>query len=140
MKPAPPVTNVRMGPSVVGGRWQLTGRILPMQAKIDALGRLVVPKPLRDALGLTAGSTVDISRYGAGLQVIPTSRTARLVEEDGELVVSGGTPKVRQPQFAPSMLSLPADRRSIGPTTANHPPAGSSRGTCRPANAKSTAR
>jgi AbrB family looped-hinge helix DNA binding protein len=62
-----------------------------MQAKIDALGRLVVPKPLRDALGLTAGSTVDISRYGAGLQVIPTSRTARLVEEEGELVVSGST-------------------------------------------------
>jgi AbrB family looped-hinge helix DNA binding protein len=58
---------------------------------MDAVGRIVVPKPLRDALGLTAGSTVDISRYGAGLQLIPTSRTARLVDEAGVLVATGGT-------------------------------------------------
>ena len=53
-----------------------------MKASIDAVGRIVVPKALRDALGLTAGSTVDISRYGAGLQLIPTGRTARLVEDE----------------------------------------------------------
>ena len=60
-----------------------------MKATVDAVGRIVVPKPLRDALGLTAGSTVDISRYGAGLQLTPTGRTARLVEEAGALVVTG---------------------------------------------------
>lgn len=58
---------------------------------MDAVGRVVVPKALRDALGLTAGSTVDISRYGAGLQLIPTGRTARLVEEAGVLVAEGDT-------------------------------------------------
>ena len=58
---------------------------------MDAVGRIVVPKALRDALGLTAGSTVDISRYGAGLQLIPTGRTARLVAEAGVLVASGDT-------------------------------------------------
>ncbi|MEO8889582.1 MAG: AbrB/MazE/SpoVT family DNA-binding domain-containing protein [Jatrophihabitantaceae bacterium] len=63
-----------------------------MEAKIDAVGRVVVPKPLRDALGLRVGSTVDISRYGAGLQLIPTSRTARLVDESGVLVATGDTP------------------------------------------------
>ena len=62
-----------------------------MEAKIDAVGRIVVPKPLRDELGLTPGSTVDISRYGAGLQLLPTSRTARLVDEAGVLVASGET-------------------------------------------------
>lgn len=62
-----------------------------MQATIDSVGRIVVPKPLRDALGLTAGSTVDISRYGAGLQLVPTGRTARLVEESGVLVATGNT-------------------------------------------------
>lgn len=63
-----------------------------METSIDAVGRIVVPKPLRDALGLTPGSTVDISRYGAGLQLIPTGRTAPLVEEGGVLVVTGETP------------------------------------------------
>lgn len=50
-----------------------------------------MPKPLRDALGLRAGSTVDVSRYGAGLQLVPTGRTARLVDESGTLVVTGNT-------------------------------------------------
>jgi len=62
-----------------------------MKTSIDSVGRIVVPKALRDALGLTAGSTVDISRYGAGLQLIPTGRTARLVEESGVLVATGET-------------------------------------------------
>jgi len=62
-----------------------------MEVTIDSVGRIVVPKPLRDALGLTAGSTVDVSRYGAGLQLIPSGRTARLVDEDGVLVATGDT-------------------------------------------------
>jgi len=62
-----------------------------MKTTIDSVGRIVVPKPLRDALGLRAGSTVSISRYGAGLALIPTGRTARLVEEAGALVATGDT-------------------------------------------------
>lgn len=60
-----------------------------MQTTIDSVGRIVVPKPLRDALGLTPGSTVDISRYGAGLQLVPAGRTARLIDESGVLVAAG---------------------------------------------------
>lgn len=58
---------------------------------MDSVGRIVVPKPLRDALGLAAGSTVEISRYGSGLQLISTGRTARLVDESGVLVATGET-------------------------------------------------
>lgn len=65
--------------------------MLPVKTSIDSVGRIVVPKALRDALGLTPGSTVDISRYGAGLQLIPTGRTARLIEESGVLVATGDT-------------------------------------------------
>jgi len=62
-----------------------------MQTTIDSAGRIVVPKPLRDALGLSPGSTVEISRYGAGLQLLPMGRTARLEDESGTLVASGDT-------------------------------------------------
>jgi AbrB family looped-hinge helix DNA binding protein len=62
-----------------------------MEATIDQAGRVLLPKPLRDALGLLPGTKVDVSRYGAGLQLIPAGRTARIVEEDGALVATGET-------------------------------------------------
>lgn len=64
-----------------------------MEAVIDTMGRIVVPKPLRDALGLTPGTKVDISAYGAGLQIVADGRTARLQRTpDGRLVGTGTTP------------------------------------------------
>ncbi|WP_131786847.1 AbrB/MazE/SpoVT family DNA-binding domain-containing protein [Protofrankia symbiont of Coriaria ruscifolia] len=63
-----------------------------MEAVVDQAGRIVLPKFLREALGLLPGTKVDISPYGAGVQIVPTGRTARLVEEDGVLVSAGATP------------------------------------------------
>lgn len=64
----------------------------PMEAVIDSGGRVVLPKQLRDALGLTPGSTVDISAYGAGLQIVPGGRTARLERDaDGRLIAKADT-------------------------------------------------
>ena len=63
-----------------------------MEAVIDQAGRIVLPKPIRDALGLLPGTRVDISSYGAGVQIVPAGRTARLIEEDGALVAAGDTP------------------------------------------------
>ena len=62
-----------------------------METTIDGAGRVVVPKPLRDALGLAAGARVDITVYGSGLQLVPAGRTAALVEEDGRLVADPDT-------------------------------------------------
>jgi AbrB family looped-hinge helix DNA binding protein len=62
-----------------------------VRTTIDAAGRIVVPKALREALALTPGTTLDISRYGSGLQVVPSGRTARLVEENGVPVATGET-------------------------------------------------
>ena len=64
----------------------------PMEAVIDQAGRVVLPKPIRDALGLLPGTKVDITPYGAGAQLVPAGRTARLVEENGVLVAAGETP------------------------------------------------
>jgi AbrB family looped-hinge helix DNA binding protein len=63
-----------------------------MEAVIDQAGRVVLPKAIRDALGLLPGTRVDISAYGAGAQLVPAGRTASLVEEDGVLVAIGATP------------------------------------------------
>ena len=62
-----------------------------MKLIMDKAGRLVVPKPLREALGLGDGGEVDVSLYGQGLQVIPGGRTARLATEDGQLVAESDT-------------------------------------------------
>lgn len=62
-----------------------------METTVDSVGRVVIPKVLRDALGITAGSTVDLSLYGTGIQLIAAGRTARLVEVDGRLVATSDT-------------------------------------------------
>ena len=62
-----------------------------MKSTVDSVGRVVLPKALRDALGIEPGSTVDISRYGDGLQVTRSGRTATLVTENGVLVASSET-------------------------------------------------
>ena len=71
-----------------------------METTVDSVGRIVVPKRLRDALGLKPGTVVDVSRYGAGLQVVPAGRTARIVEENGVLVATGETTIDDQDVFA----------------------------------------
>lgn len=82
---------IRSGSTGSRPGWVLTGILFPVEAKVDSVGRILVPKVLRDALGLRAGATVDISRYGSGLQLIPTGRTARLADESGVLVATGDT-------------------------------------------------
>jgi AbrB family looped-hinge helix DNA binding protein len=62
-----------------------------VEATIDAVGRVLVPKALRTALGLAPGTKVDISAYGNGVQITPGGRAATLVEEDGWLVIDTGS-------------------------------------------------
>lgn len=56
-----------------------------MKATIDSAGRLVIPKVLRDRLGLRQG-TVEVEADGADLRVSPIAGEA-LEEHDGFLVV-----------------------------------------------------
>ena len=84
------VTN-RLTASTLGLDWELTGSLFPMEVVVDQVGRIVIPKSLRDRLGLSAGNTVDISLYGDGLHVSPAGRTARLERRDGKLVAVSDT-------------------------------------------------
>jgi len=58
---------------------------------MDSVGRVLVPKALRANLGLDAGAKLDITAYGAGLQLTPAGRSAQVVREDGRLVIDGDT-------------------------------------------------
>lgn len=72
-----------------------------MEVTIDAMGRVLLPKQLRDALGLAPGTSVDISPYGSGVQITPGGRTARLErEESGRLVAVGDTQVTDEAMFA----------------------------------------
>ncbi|MGI8524101.1 MAG: AbrB/MazE/SpoVT family DNA-binding domain-containing protein [Nocardioides sp.] len=60
-----------------------------MEATVDSAGRVLIPKALREALGIKPGGLIDLSVYGDGLHLVPGGRTASLVEDDGVLVVDG---------------------------------------------------
>jgi AbrB family looped-hinge helix DNA binding protein len=56
-----------------------------MRTTIDKAGRLVIPKDLRERIGLGPG-VVDIHVEGASLRIEPVA-SDRLVERDGRLTV-----------------------------------------------------
>jgi AbrB family looped-hinge helix DNA binding protein len=60
-----------------------------MKTTIDAAGRLVVPKPLRDRFHLAAGSELEIEPTSDGVIIRPAGRGPALVARQGVLVHHG---------------------------------------------------
>jgi AbrB family looped-hinge helix DNA binding protein len=61
-----------------------------MRTAIDGAGRVVVPKALRDALGLTAGQVLEIAERDDRLEIVPAPTPMRLADEgDGVAAVAG---------------------------------------------------
>lgn len=62
-----------------------------MRTTIDMAGRVVIPKSLRDELGIRPGE-VEVVRDGAGVRIEPVT-SGGLVEEEGRTVIpASGTP------------------------------------------------
>jgi AbrB family looped-hinge helix DNA binding protein len=57
-----------------------------MRTTIDGAGRIVVPKALRDALGLAAGQALEIAARDGRLEIEVAPTPMRLEERDGGLV------------------------------------------------------
>lgn len=57
-----------------------------MKVTIDSAGRLVVPKPLRDALGLRGGEELEISVREGRLELDAPATPMRLVRRRGAVV------------------------------------------------------
>lgn len=57
------------------------------ETTMDASGRLVVPKALREAAGLLAGAPLSITVTAAGIEISPAPRAVRTVRR-GRLTVA----------------------------------------------------
>jgi AbrB family looped-hinge helix DNA binding protein len=51
-----------------------------MRTTIDRLGRVVVPKPLRDRLGLRGGEALEVEERDGVLELRPAATEVRVVE------------------------------------------------------------
>lgn len=63
-----------------------------MRTTMDKAGRLVVPRQLRDRIGLAGGGEVELELDGASIRLAPVGGSG-LREEDGLLLIpASGTP------------------------------------------------
>jgi AbrB family looped-hinge helix DNA binding protein len=66
-----------------------------MKTTIDSAGRLVVPKALREELGLKAGTQVEIRARDGKLEIEPAATPMRLVQRGKGLVATTDEPLPR---------------------------------------------
>lgn len=60
-----------------------------MNVTVDRLGRLVIPKALRVALGITPDTQLELIPDGSGLRIEPVQRRVRPIETQDGLPVLG---------------------------------------------------
>jgi len=60
-----------------------------MKTTLDRFGRLVVPKDIRDRLGLHPGAEIEIDEQGDAVMLKLAGREAPVKVEDGVLVFTG---------------------------------------------------
>ena len=64
-----------------------------MTLKIDPAGRIVLPKPVRERLGLRAGMNLEMTESSEGLVLKPLSQKPSMVRVHGFWVHQGAAPR-----------------------------------------------
>jgi AbrB family looped-hinge helix DNA binding protein len=62
--------------------------ISAMITTIDAAGRVVIPKQIRETAGLKAGCKLNVSYRDGKVEIEPKQPKARLIRERGRLVIA----------------------------------------------------
>ena len=78
-----------------------------MRITIDGAGRIVVPKAVRDELGLTAGQELELRAVDGAIEVQIPATPMRLVERDGDLVADA---QVEMPELTPEVVRETLER------------------------------
>lgn len=63
--------------------WHVDGILNAMKTTIDAAGRIVIPKALRDSVGLAGGSEVEIREVDGLIEIEPVATEFRIVMKGG---------------------------------------------------------
>ena len=64
-----------------------------MNVQMDSAGRIVLPKHLRDKMGLTAGARLKIVERDEGLSLLPDTSRGKLLKRNGRWVYVGEAPR-----------------------------------------------
>lgn len=59
-----------------------------MRTTIDRAGRVVIPKALRESLGLSAGTEIDVAEDGGRIVISGVGPATRLEDRDGRPVLT----------------------------------------------------
>jgi len=60
-----------------------------MRTSVDRFGRVVVPKAMRERLGLRAGTAIEIEEAEGHISLRPVEDTSPLIMKEGVLVFTG---------------------------------------------------
>lgn len=89
--PVPEYNGIRNWQTALYNASPVTSRSMPMRGAsltIDGFGRLVIPKALRDRLGLTPGTAVRIEEADGGLVIQPAREEPQVMRVNGVLVLT----------------------------------------------------
>jgi AbrB family looped-hinge helix DNA binding protein len=67
-----------------------------MRTSIDAAGRMVIPKPIREAAGLRPGEALEVTYRDGRIEIEPPAADVKLVRK-GKLVIAHlpGAPRLK---------------------------------------------
>lgn len=66
-----------------------------LQIPLDRCGRVVLPKAIRDHLGMVAGATFEVKETKNAILLRPIPRKAKIVNKNGWLVISSAGQPIR---------------------------------------------
>ncbi len=74
------VLTTRASTPIIFPNWEYIGTGI-MKVTMDRVGRVVVPKWIREQLGLDANTEFDLEVEGSGIRLQPRQTTARQIKE-----------------------------------------------------------